>query len=98
MKIPVSFVAVLVLALLLLSSCSTLRIGHAVRASSEAKEGEPQRASFEVPADEGWAARYIPGWKRLSEMIPPPTEARKEWDRRLRNGGRTDNQACKRKP
>jgi hypothetical protein len=88
MKILIGLVAVLVLALPLLNSCSTLRTGQAVKAASEAKEGEPLKASYEVTESKGWANRYIPGWKRLSNALPPPTEARKEWDRWQRNGGR----------
>ncbi len=90
MKILTVLGAVLVLALPLLASCSALRIGNAVKASSDAKEGEPYKASYQAPAKEGWAARYIPRWKSLSDLLPPPTEARKEWDERLRgpNSGR----------
>lgn len=53
----------------LLTSCSGLRLGSPVKAGFEAEE-------------EGWATRNIPGVKKLSELIPPPNEARQKWDER----------------
>lgn len=63
---------VLVLALLLTSSCTSLRSGKAVKAIYEGNESD------------GWLSRNIPGVKRLSEIIPPPNEARRQWDQRMR--------------
>ncbi len=63
---------VLVLVLVLTASCTSLRSGKAVKAAYDANEND------------GWLSRNIPGVKRLSEIIPPPNEARKQWDQRLR--------------
>lgn len=50
-----------------LTSCTTLRAGAPVKAGFEAEEP-------------GWALRHIPGLKALSNLIPPPTDARLKWD------------------
>jgi len=62
----------LVLVLLLTASCTSLRSGKAVK------------AAYETGESDGWVSRNIPGVKRLSEIIPPPNEARRQWDQRLR--------------
>ena len=62
------FVAAL-LAMAFLSSCSGLRTGSPVKAGFDAE-------------DEGWASRNIPGVRKLSDLIPPPSEARQKWDDR----------------
>jgi hypothetical protein len=64
--ISVGFVAAM-MALILLSSCSTLRVGAPVKAGYEVEEPS-------------WALRYIPGLKAVSDLIPPPNEARMKWD------------------
>lgn len=51
----------------LVTSCTTIRAGSPVKAGFEAEEPS-------------WALRYIPGLKTLSDLIPPPTEARMKWD------------------
>ncbi len=56
-----------VMALILLTSCSTLRVGSPVKAGYEVEEPS-------------WALRYIPGLKAISDLIPPPNEARTKWD------------------
>ena len=58
--------------LFLVSGCSTLNWAT------------PAKASFE-PGDEGWASRYIPGVKALSDFVPKPTEARVQWDQYHKN-------------
>lgn len=67
-------------ALLLISSCSTLRVGTAVKASYKADKPAPHQAADDGDLDEGWALRYVPGLKALARVIPPPTEGRKKWD------------------
>ncbi len=65
------FLSVLPLAALLvlpfITSCTTLRAGA------------PVKAGYEID-ETSWALRYIPGLKTLSDLIPPPTEARTKWD------------------
>ncbi|MGB9618373.1 MAG: hypothetical protein ACP5M0_07385 [Desulfomonilaceae bacterium] len=61
-----------VLVLFLAASCTSLRSGNAVKAAFDANESD------------GWLSRHIPGVKKLSEIIPPPNEARKQWDQRLK--------------
>ena len=34
--------------------------------------------------DESWASRYIPGVRAISNLVPPPTEARMQWDERYK--------------
>lgn len=53
-----------------LCSCSALGPGKAVK------------AGFELQEEEGWASKYIPGVRAVSKFIPPPTDARLEWDKR----------------
>ncbi len=53
---------------LLFSSCVALRNGAPVNAAFEEKQ-------------ESWTERNIPGVKSFKELIPPPTDARKQWDR-----------------
>jgi hypothetical protein len=60
--------ASLLVALIFLSSCSSLRSGNAVQ------------AAFETGSD-GWVTKHVPGAKTLSNLIPPPNEARTNWDR-----------------
>jgi hypothetical protein len=69
MRFTSLIVVAAMLMLPLLTSCSSLRLGSPVKAGFEAEE-------------EGWASRNIPGVKKLSELIPPPTEARQKWDER----------------
>jgi hypothetical protein len=38
------------------------------------------KAGFEQKDDEGWASKHIPGVSALSKLLPPPTEARQQWD------------------
>jgi uncharacterized protein YceK len=88
MKIS-GFVAIaLIVALPLFSSCSSLRSGTAVKAGYDVEEKIPDRALDQMAADQGWAARYIPGWKAVGKLIPEPTEARMSWDnwKTKRNG------------
>ena len=68
-------------ALLLVSSCSTLRVGTAVKASYKAEQSAPKPVADEPDPDEGWAMRYVPGLRALARVIPQPTEGRKMWDR-----------------
>lgn len=56
----------------LLPSCSAVKWAVPAMAGSEMDE-------------ESWALRYVPGLKALSDFIPPPTEARQQWDERYRN-------------
>ncbi len=70
-------------------SCSSLRMGAPVKASFTMDDSDMKADDFRSPAGSGfppetpgWAARYIPGWKWLSDTIPPPTEARMKWDER----------------
>jgi hypothetical protein len=51
------------------------------------------KSSMDSPdQQEGWAARNVPGWKALSALLPPPTEARQKWDEQNRSQGRTGTQ------
>jgi uncharacterized protein YceK len=68
------------MALPLFSSCSSLRSGTAVKAGYDVEEKIPDRATNQVSADQGWAAKYIPGWKAVGNFLPEPTEARTNWD------------------
>ena len=74
MKLSVVILAVAVLVMPLLTSCSTLRTGN------------PLKAGY-APEEEGWLSRNVPGIRKLSEVIPPPNEARQKWDeqRKQRN-------------
>jgi hypothetical protein len=92
MKISTVLAAILVLVLALLTSCATLRLSNPLKVTPVVKEGEPHRAAYQAASEEGWAARYIPGWKKLSDLIPPPNEARKDWDQWLNGRGRPGHQ------
>ncbi len=67
MKLFVARFLVLIVFLALAASCSTLNSGNAVKANFESEE-------------ESWLSRKVPGFKSLSNMIPPPTDARLKWD------------------
>jgi hypothetical protein len=64
----VSFVALAaILTCPALTSCTTLHAGTPVKAAFQEEESS-------------WAVRYIPGLRTLSNLIPPPTDARIKWD------------------
>jgi hypothetical protein len=65
------FLPLLVIGLLgipLLNGCTTMRSAKAVPAAYE----EEKKSSV---------SRYIPGLSSLSNLLPPPSEARTNWDR-----------------
>ena len=64
---------VLILALLMTTSCTGLRGAKLLKAGYQGEDGE-----------QSWAVKYIPGVRSLSNLIPPPTDARREWDERQR--------------
>jgi hypothetical protein len=51
-----------------------------VKAGYDVEEKIPDRASDKLGAEDGWAARHIPGWKAVGNILPEPTEARMNWD------------------
>ena len=51
---------------------------------SAVKWAVPAKAGADID-EESWALRYVPGLKALSDFIPPPTEARTQWDERYRS-------------
>lgn len=53
------------------TSCSTIRSSI-----------KPMKAGYETEEEESWAAKYIPGVKAVSKFVPPPSDARREWDER----------------
>lgn len=61
--------------ILAVTACSSLRTTSAVK------------ASYQEDQKEGWMARNIPGLKTLSDLIPPPNEARMKWDERQKRQG-----------
>ncbi len=69
MRIPSVFLLLVVTALPFMTSCSTLRSGN------------PVKAGYEADNKQGWASKYIPGVKSVSQFIPPPSDARNNWDR-----------------
>jgi hypothetical protein len=58
----------------LVTSCTAL---------SARPAGKPVPAGYE-PDKPGWAEKYVPGLKRVSNLLPPPTEARLKWDERMK--------------
>jgi hypothetical protein len=84
MKLISVLSAALILSLPLLTSCSTLNW------SSAAKSGPAVEAEAEDD-ERSWAERNIPGWEALLKRIPPPTEARKKWDRQQNKRRQTGN-------
>ncbi len=61
-------------AVTLLASCSALHTGSPIKAGFDAGKSA-------LDADEeSWASRHIPGLKTLSNLVPPPSEARTKWD------------------
>jgi hypothetical protein len=57
------------------SSCTALRTAT------------PVPAAYQSDEDEGWATKHIPGMKSLVSLLPPPTDARKQWDLYQRRKG-----------
>lgn len=76
MKLFVARFAVLFMIAFLSSSCSTLTASTPVKASFDSEE-------------DSWLARKIPAVKSLSNMIPPPSDARLKWDQ-YNQGKRND--------
>jgi hypothetical protein len=73
------------LAVMVLSSCTQLRSGVAVKAGFNA-DTPPSPVGFDpFPVKESWASRHVPGWKAINRLLPPPSEARRKWDERYRN-------------
>jgi hypothetical protein len=73
-KLVVAALTALVI-LPLASSCTAVRSGVPVKAAFDS----PAKAG--VPVDErGWASRYIPGVRAISNLVPEPSEARVKWD------------------
>jgi len=68
MRLPLAFVLLLLCALPFMASCSALRSGNPVPAGYEADK-------------QAWTSKYIPGYKSVSQFIPPPSDARTDWDR-----------------
>lgn len=95
MRTVALFPLVVVILLPLFVSCSALRSGAPVKASFSLDDPDFKTNDFKSAAEAGsgppapsWAARYIPGWKWISDAIPPPTDARIKWDERYnRNRG-----------
>jgi hypothetical protein len=59
---------VAVLSLPMLNACSALRSGKLVPAGYEAEK-------------QSWVSKYVPGAQTISNLVPPPSEARSNWDR-----------------
>ena len=76
MKLFVARLTVLFMIAALCSSCSTLTASAPVKASFDSEE-------------DSWLARKIPAVKSLSNMIPPPSDARLKWDQ-YNQGKRND--------
>lgn len=74
MKIMSMVAVAALMALPLLTSCTTLQVGTPVKAGYE----------VEQPS---WPVRYIPGLKTLSDLVPPPNEARLKWDEAQKKRG-----------
>ncbi len=74
MKFIPSFCLTIILSLILLASCSTLRSAIPVKAGYDT-----EKAGFDAD-EQGWASRHIPGVRALSNFVPPPNEARTKWD------------------
>lgn len=72
MKLFVAKLVVLTMVTVMGASCSSLKMGSAVKAGFDSEE-------------ESWLERKIPGVKSLSNMIPPPSEARLKWDQYNKN-------------
>ena len=70
------YVAILSLAtvigFLLLPSCSAVKWAVPAKAGSDMDE-------------DSWALRYIPGLKAMSDFVPPPNDARMQWDERYKS-------------
>lgn len=62
------FLLVALLSIPLLNACSSLRSGHAVPAGYETEKKSP-------------ITKYLPGGQTISNFLPPPSEARTNWDR-----------------
>ena len=50
---------------------------------SAVKWAVPAKAGADMD-EESWASRYIPGVRAVSNIIPPPSEARVIWDERYK--------------
>lgn len=73
-KLRVPAVAALVI-LPLVTSCTGFRAGTPTKAAFDApaKAGAPSEV-------QGWASKYIPGVRAISQLVPQPSESRLKWD------------------
>jgi hypothetical protein len=60
----------------------TILVMPSLISCSALKAGNPVKAGFDTEQEEGWLTRKVPGLKSLSDVIPPPSEARQQWDER----------------
>ncbi|MGO9568334.1 MAG: hypothetical protein ACLP5H_12405 [Desulfomonilaceae bacterium] len=72
--IPAVCLAIIFALALFASSCSTLRSGNPVKAGYDV-----EKPAFDAE-EGGWVYRNVPGVKALSNLVPPPSEARTKWD------------------
>jgi hypothetical protein len=68
MKLASTLLCLVFASLPFMTSCSALRSGNPVKAGYEADK-------------QGWTSKYIPGVKSVSKFVPPPSDARANWDR-----------------
>jgi len=68
--------AVLILSVALFFALST--------SCTSMKSFKTVRAGYDAEEQDSWASRHIPGVKAISKFIPPPTDARRQWDERYK--------------
>jgi len=84
MRIRLVVAVVALVCLPLMTSCSGVRSGTAVK------------AAFDAEDQESWITKKIPGLKTLSNLLPPPNENRIKWDQYYK--GTADPDKSQRRP
>ena len=72
-------------------SCSAIRTAVPVKAGFSAENETAEAKKIGDPPKEGWASRYIPGWRAVTGFVPPPSDARQKWDEWNRKRNRSFN-------
>ncbi len=91
MRMPVYFVVICFALMPFCSSCSVIRAGAPVKADYSEEKDQAEAKKIGELSEESWASRYIPGWRAVTGLVPPPSDARKKWDNWNRKRNRSFN-------
>lgn len=90
MRHPYFYALLLLIALPLVTSCSTMNWGQPAKAgpdiSEKTEEQDIESQSEKAKESGGWLSGAFPDFSALWNKIPPPTQARRKWDEKQKRG------------